>query len=50
MLASSAARNSAKLFSSSSSRATVGLYRHRAVIACAGIHTTHKTKSAVASP
>lgn len=47
MLASSTARNTAKLFSS---RTTLGLYRHRAVIACAGIHTTHKSKSAVASP
>ncbi|CAO3640525.1 unnamed protein product [Mucor hiemalis] len=45
MLAS-AARSSTKF----SSRATLGLYRHRAVMTCAGIHTTHKSKSAVASP
>lgn len=46
MLASSV-KNSSKLFNT---RASLGLYRHRAAFACAGIHTTHKSKSALASP
>jgi hypothetical protein len=40
----SSARNSARLFNS---RASLGVYRHRAVITCAGIHTTRKSKGAV---
>ncbi|KAI8357324.1 large subunit of biosynthetic type acetolactate synthase [Choanephora cucurbitarum] len=47
MLASSVKKNSTFLLNT---RTSLGLYRHRAAFACAGIHTTHKSKSAVASP
>ncbi|KAI8877570.1 large subunit of biosynthetic type acetolactate synthase [Backusella circina FSU 941] len=47
MLASLTAKNSTKYLSS---KAAAGVFRHRAVIACAGLHTTRKTKNAAANP
>jgi acetolactate synthase-1/2/3 large subunit len=47
MLASLTAKNTTKYLSS---KAAAGVFRHRAVIACAGLHTSHKTKNAAANP